>query len=84
MHMDAQRVWGSVQGTAAGATPKVFNLTGMAAESVGGLESEVSQHVTSAEERVALAQSGAAPVEGVAVGAPVIGSSSAVVAGVLV
>ena len=83
--MDSQKVWGSVHGTQASAAPKVFKLTGMSAESVQGLSSEVSQVVTSAEERIALAKSvPEAPVAGVAVGSPVALGSAGAVTGVLV
>ena len=51
VHMDAQKVWGSVQGTAASAAPKVFSLVGKSADNVRALAGEVSQEVTSAEER---------------------------------
>ena len=59
----------------------------MAIESIATLSSEVSQVVTSPEERAALARSGAVqPVAGVAVpvGSPVAMGASGVVAGVLV
>ena len=57
----------------------------MSAEGVKELSSEVSQVVTGAEERAALARSGSAqPVAGVAVGSPVAVGASGVVAGVLV
>ena len=85
MLMDAQKVWGSVHGTQASVMPKVFKLTGMSAESMKGLSSEVSQEVTSAEERISLAQSvPAEPVSGVAVGSPVASGSVGAVTGVLV
>ena len=83
--MDSQKVWGSVHGTQASATSKVFKLTGMSAESMKGLLSEVSQEVTSAEERISLAQSvPEAPAAGVAVGSPVALGSAGAVTGVLV
>ena len=84
VRMDAQRVWGSVHGTAAGAPPKVFNLNGMPAKDVAALTPEVSQQLTSAEERISLARSAPAVVEGVAVGSAVSFGDPAVVAGVAV
>ena len=74
-----------MQGTAASAAPKVFRLTGMSAEGVATLSSEVSQVVTGAAERAALARSDPVQlVTGVSVGSPVAMGASAVVAGVLV
>ena len=84
--MDAQKVWGSMQGTVASAAPKVFKLTGdISAQGFAALSAEVSQVVTGAEERAALARSGPVqPVAGVAVGSPLAMGASGVVAGVLV
>jgi hypothetical protein len=84
VRMDAQRVWGSVHGTAAAVPPKVFNVNGMSAEDVAALSPEVSQQLTSAEERLSLAQPAPAVVEGVAVGSAVSFGGPAVVAGVAV
>jgi hypothetical protein len=56
--MDAQKVWGSVDGTAASAVPKVFSLVGKSADSVRALAGEVSQEVTGNEERAALKRLG--------------------------
>ena len=58
LHGGAEVVWGSSQGRVAAALPKVFKLTGMSAEEVRGLASEVSQDGTGTEERVALNRSG--------------------------
>lgn len=74
--MDAQRVWGSVSGTAASAEPTVFDLTGLSAEgmtaAMAELTSAVNQEVTGAEERAVLERSRPVePVEGVRVEAPV-------------
>jgi hypothetical protein len=82
VRMDAQRVWGSVHGT--GVPPKVFNLNGMSAEDVAAHTPEVSQQLTSAEERISLARSVPAVVEGVAVGSAVSFGGPAVVTGVVV
>ena len=78
LHMDAQRVWGSVSGTAASgrAEPMVFDLSRISAESMthsmAEIAAAVSQEVTGAEERVALERSGPVqPVVGVRVEAPV-------------
>ena len=54
----AEMVWGSVEGKRAVATPKVFKLTGMSAEEVRGVASEVSRECTGTEERVAMNRSG--------------------------
>jgi len=51
-------VWGSEEGSELAAPPKVFNLTGMSAEEVQGLASEVSQECTGTGERVAMNRSG--------------------------
>lgn len=56
--MDAQTVWGSVSGTAASAEPTVFRLTGMSAEDVKQVASEVSQELMGADERAWLERSG--------------------------
>ena len=47
-------VWGSEHCSELAAPPKVFKLTGMSAEQVWGLASEVSQEGTGTEERVAM------------------------------
>lgn len=66
------------------AAPKVFRLTGMSAESVSALQSEVSQQLTSASEYAALNRAVPSVVEGVAVGEPQAIPMADVFAGVLV
>jgi hypothetical protein len=58
LHGGAELVWGSVEGRMAAPPPKVFKLTGMSAEQIRGLASEVSQESTDVEETVALNRSG--------------------------
>lgn len=75
-------MWGSVSGTAASAEPTVFRLTGMSAEDVKQVASEVSQELTGADERAWLERSG--PMQPV-VGVPVESTSMpGTVPGVLV
>ena len=58
LYRGAELVWGSEAGREAEAPPKVFRLTGMSAEEVRGVASEVSQECTGTEERVAMNRSG--------------------------
>ena len=58
LHGGAEVIWGSAEGRMAAAPPKVFKLTGMSAEEVRGVASEVSQECTGTEERVAMNRSG--------------------------
>ena len=44
LHGAALKEWGCVEGS--GGEPKVFKLTGLTAEQVRGLSSEVDQHIT--------------------------------------
>ena len=52
LHAHAEHAWGSVQGS--NTEPKVFSLVGKSVEEIRAMSSEVSQHVTSAEEHAAL------------------------------
>ena len=58
LYEGAELVWGSVEGRVGAAPPKVFRLTGMSAEEVRGVASEVSQECTGTEECVAMNRSG--------------------------
>ena len=58
LHQGAEMVWGSEEGRELATPPRVFKLTGMSAEEVRGLASEVSQEETGTEERVAMNRSG--------------------------